>query len=35
LLKNLVKKDFTTKYRRSALGALWSVLNPLLMAAVM
>jgi ABC-2 type transport system permease protein len=34
LLKNLVKKDFTTKYRRSALGVLWSVLNPLLMAAV-
>jgi ABC-2 type transport system permease protein len=34
LLENLVKKDFTTKYRRSFLGVLWSVLNPLLMAAV-
>jgi ABC-2 type transport system permease protein len=34
LLKNLVKKDFTTRYRRSALGILWSVLNPLLMMMV-
>jgi ABC-2 type transport system permease protein len=34
LLSNLVKKDFTTKYRRSVLGVLWSVLNPLLMMAV-
>jgi ABC-2 type transport system permease protein len=34
LMVNLVKKDFTTKYRRSVLGILWSVLNPLLMMAV-
>ncbi len=34
LLSNLVKKDFALKYRRSFLGVLWSVLNPLLMAAV-
>ncbi|MDR1000985.1 MAG: ABC transporter permease [Clostridiales bacterium] len=35
LLQSLVIKDFTVKYRRSALGVLWSVLNPLLMAFVM
>lgn len=34
LLWNLVKKDITTKYRRSVLGILWSVLNPLLMMLV-
>jgi ABC-2 type transport system permease protein len=34
LLTNLVKRDFSKKYRRSFLGVLWSVLNPLLMAAV-
>lgn len=34
LLENLVKKDITTKYRRSVLGLLWSVLNPLLMMLV-
>lgn len=34
LLWNLVRRDFTTKYRRSILGVLWSVLNPLLMAMV-
>ncbi|MDR3121586.1 MAG: ABC transporter permease [Clostridiales bacterium] len=35
LLSNLVRRDITTKYRRSVLGILWSVLNPLLMMAVM
>lgn len=35
LLGDLVAKDVKTKYRRSALGVLWSVLNPLLMMAVL
>lgn len=30
LMKQLVTRDFKTKYRRSALGVLWSFLNPLL-----
>ncbi|MDR1439357.1 MAG: ABC transporter permease, partial [Clostridiales bacterium] len=34
LLANLVKNDFALKYRRSLLGILWSVLNPLFMAAI-
>ena len=34
LLMNLVKKDITTKYRRSILGILWSILNPLFMMLV-
>jgi len=34
LLINLVRKDITIKYRRSILGILWSVLNPLLMMLV-
>lgn len=34
LLTNLVRRDITTKYRRSVLGLLWSVLNPLLMMVV-
>ena len=29
LLKELVSRDLKTKYRRSVLGFLWSVLNPL------
>lgn len=31
LLKQLVKRDFKRKYKRSVLGILWSFLNPLLM----
>jgi ABC-2 type transport system permease protein len=34
LLENLVRRDFTTKYRRSVLGVLWSVLCPLMMMMV-
>lgn len=30
LLKQLVSRDFKTKYKRSVLGFLWSFLNPLL-----
>ena len=35
LLKELVKRDITIRYRRSVLGLLWTVLNPLLMMIVM
>lgn len=34
LLKQLVLRDFKNKYKRSALGMLWSVLNPLLTMGV-
>lgn len=34
LLKELVKRDLKIKYRRSLLGFLWSVLNPLLFMIV-
>lgn len=30
LIKQLVARDFKTRYKRSALGVLWSFLNPLL-----
>ena len=35
LLYDLVTRDIKTKYRRSVLGVLWSVLNPLLMMLVL
>lgn len=35
LIKELVKRDLKLKYRRSVLGYLWSLLNPLLMMIVM
>ncbi|MCI6640019.1 MAG: ABC transporter permease [Pygmaiobacter massiliensis] len=35
LLKNLTSRDVKVKYRRSALGIIWSVLNPLLMMMVL
>ena len=34
LLKQLVMRDFKTKYKRSVLGVLWSFLNPLLTMSV-
>lgn len=34
LIHQLVSKDFKTKYKRSALGVLWSFLNPLLTTVV-
>lgn len=35
LLTELIKRDFKIKYKRSALGVLWSVLYPLFMMGVM
>lgn len=35
LMEELVKRDLKVKYRRSFLGYLWSLLNPLLMLCVM
>ena len=35
LINELVKRDLKVKYRRSFLGYLWSLLNPLLMMTVM
>lgn len=34
ILKNFLKQDIKIKYRRSFLGFLWSLLNPILMMAV-
>ena len=35
LLINLVSRDIKVRYRKSFLGMLWTVLNPLLMMIVM
>ncbi|MGN0701215.1 MAG: ABC transporter permease [Oscillospiraceae bacterium] len=35
LFEELVKRDFTKKYKRTVLGMLWSVLGPLMMLGVM
>ncbi|MBR5251808.1 MAG: ABC transporter permease [Oscillospiraceae bacterium] len=35
LLQNLIQRDIKVKYRRSTLGILWSVLNPLMMMCVL
>lgn len=35
LLKQLVKRDVKLKYRRSVLGYVWSILNPLLIMIIM
>lgn len=34
LIKQLVKRDFKVRYKRSVLGVFWSFLNPLLMMIV-
>ena len=35
LIKELVSRDLKLKYRRSFLGYVWSILNPLLIMTVM
>lgn len=35
LLQQLIIRDLKIKYRRSVLGYLWSVLNPLMMMVIM
>lgn len=35
LMRQLIVRDFKVKYKRSVLGVIWSLLNPLLMMSVM
>ena len=35
LLEELVSRDIKIKYRRSVLGVLWTVLNPLFMMVIL
>lgn len=35
LMSQLISRDFKVKYKRSVLGVLWSLLNPILMMTVM
>ncbi len=35
LLRSLVMRDLTVRYKRSVLGALWTMLNPLLMMLIL
>ena len=35
LMKQLISRDFKVKYKRSVLGVIWSILQPILMMTVM